>query len=159
MGTTVYNNAETHSLTKLLPGNSSTMGGVTTSSTGNTLKQLVGPIGQKGSSFSPPGSDWEGDRTGGVGPRMVVWDWRIMCDSLADVLAIERFIEAYIRDGREYVLNTGETAAGREGDYVKLQQRGTGPVGRPLSPPDGRRGRRWRLTFKVLWPQTAVDKL
>lgn len=151
-----FNNSGANSLTKLTPGNSKTMGSVTTSATGNTVVCLVDPLSTRVSEYAPPGSQWSASRTAGYLPRAVLWVWKIRCASDADLNAIERLVDLYIADGRMYAI---EDSFSRSSDYAVLSPRGTRRMGRRMAHPDGGRSQLWNVAFRVLWPKTGASQL
>lgn len=151
-----FNAGGENGLTTLHPTNGGM--GALLASTGNTISVQVGALASKGSTFSTPGGHWTARRVTGRRPRRAVWDWQIAAADQSDLNQVEAAIEAYIDDGREYVLTDGK---GRSSNYGVLLDggAGTGRIGRRVSTSDGRKLQRWRLVFDVLYPSVGATAL
>lgn len=151
--TWVFNDAETNSLKKLSPYNGQMPdGSPLLAATGNALNTQVGAVGMRVATFSPPGGNWSGHRTTGRKDRVIVWNWQIVAVSEAALYKVIARIEAYMQDGREYVLSDGT----RSSNYAVLAKE-TGPRDNPRALYSGGRWmQHWSLRFLVLKPEVGV---
>ena len=150
-----FNGLGNNGLTALLPGNSLMVG---SAATGNALRTTVGDLETKSVEIRPPGGDYAFRRVTGLLPRKVEWQWQIAATvgglgtPAVYLSTIEAAIEAYLKDGREYVLSDGErsgSAIVRRATRVGRRALAIGPKYLQL----------WRLEFVVMQPAIGATYL
>lgn len=151
-----FNDAGLYGLTPLRPGNSKVMGAVTTSSSGNAIRCVVGTVQVAARDFSGPGADWMGRSVLGIRYRPVRWDWQIVCASDANLNTVEAAIDAYLADSRECVI---VDSAGRQSSFGVMVLPGTMRMGYRERLSDGRMLQRWSVQFHVLRPSLSPGSL
>lgn len=152
MATWVYNNAALNGFAALHPYN----GGMTgLATTGNALRVQVNVPDQSVVSIAHPAAGFVSERVTGLTRRLVVWEWQIATTSEANLNTIEAILEAYVADGREYILSDGA----RSSSFAKLMAIGTGRAGQRRALPGGRYLQPWRLGFAVLRPSVGATSL
>ena len=149
MAAWVFNNAETGGLLKLQPGNGNMNSKL--ASTGNALRTAVMPIEVRRAMVAPPGGGFSLYRTLGVSSRVITWDWHIAAVDLDSLFEVERRIQAYVIDGREYILSDGT----RSTSFAVLDA-ASAPRGNHMKTNDGRWMRDWLLRFVVTRPLNTV---
>lgn len=152
MSTWSYNNGGVGGLTAIVPYNSGMTG---LAAFGNVIQAVVGQPEASQVMFRPPGGSWSACRTTGLKQRVVEWSWQIVATSEINLWAVERVIESYLSDGREFTLSDGT----RSSPFAVLTPQGTGPASNPRLIQAGAYMRQWRLRFAVLRPQIGAALL
>lgn len=155
MSQAVYNNAQTNGLLKLEPKPGG-MGGIL-AATGNTLRVEVGSLISKRMTFTGLGTQWSASRVTGYMPRIVTWHWQVKTEGASaesDMNGVELRIEAYIDDGREYILADNKSRSNAyailTSDSRRVGMRRRTPNTQPAYIQD------WLLVFELLWPSTSL---
>lgn len=145
-----FNNAGTNSLTKLEPTN----GGMSALMTANgvTLRSAVSTIAPKRVEMTPAGVSWTAQRTTGYSERQITWTWGMSVKDETDYYKVINAIDAYLKDGREYILTDGT----RTTNFAVLSE--AYPITARPSTPDGRIVQTWFLRYRVLRPLVTTGK-